>query len=93
MNTLNDIIASRLEKNLGVPEKKSNLATKHQVDGVYYAKKLGATKPHEFSQVIRYTKLYPNIVASAFSFVIDYPNAKSLLRLFFWKIHQLKVAD
>ena len=94
MQNIQDILSNnRFKKTLAEPEKKYNLTTAHQVNGVFYAKKLGATKPSEFSQVIRFTKLYPQLVPQAFSFCIDYPNAKSLLRLFFWKMNQLKVAN
>jgi hypothetical protein len=69
--------------------KKSKLSTQWQVDGSRYAKSLGATKPSEYGQVIRFTKLNPGIVARAYQFAIDYPNCKSPLRIFFWKFHQL----
>lgn len=70
--------------------KKTNLTTRHQVEGVMYAKKLGAKKPSEFSHVIKCFKVAPNISISAYSYVSDYPNARNLLGLFFWKYYQLK---
>lgn len=87
MNNLADVLQNRLAE---LKEVKSNLTTPHQIQGVYFAKKLGAKKPSEYAQVIKLYKLAPQIVESAYSWVIDYPNAHDLLRLFFWKYWDIK---
>jgi hypothetical protein len=71
-------------------EKKPKLTTPHQVQGVYYAKKLGCKKPAQFGVVIKFYKTDPQAVSRAWSFVSDYPNSRDLFRLFCWKYWQIK---
>jgi hypothetical protein len=88
-----DSLQNILQNKKFIPsQKKSNLTTPHQIQGVMIAKKLGVKKSSEFAQVIRCVKQNPGMAERAYSWVSDYPSARSLLRLFFWKFHQLKSA-
>ena len=90
MQTINqESLLNRLSE-LKQPNKKNRLTTRHQVEGVEVAKKLGAKKSSEFSHVIKCFKVAPNIAQSAYSYISDYPNARNSLALFFWRYYALK---
>lgn len=92
MQSLSNSLFSNLDQLEKVRTRKpvTNLSTRHQVEGAMYAKKLGAKKPSEFSHVIKCFKVAPNISMQAYSWVSDYPNARNLLGLFFWRYYTLK---
>lgn len=69
--------------------KKSNHSTRWQVDGSRYARLLGAKKPSDYAHIIKCCKNNPGLAEVAYNFVVDYPNPRSLLKLFYWKYYQL----
>lgn len=67
-------------------KKQAYITTQHQQVGIEYAKKLGADKK-QYGSIIRLVKLNSSRAAQAYSYAIDYPNARNPIKIFFWKYY------
>lgn len=79
-----------LEKKKFPFSKKAKYITKeYQAYGMKLAGKLGDTK--RASMYIKWAKEKPrSVLERAYSFTIDYPNAKDKSRIFMWKVKELE---
>ncbi len=79
-----------LEKKKFPFSKKAKYMTKeYQMYGMRLAGKLGDSK--RASMYIKWAKEKPrSILERAYSFTIDYPNAKDKSRIFMWKVKELE---
>ena len=65
------------------------ISTEHQMYGLRLAGKLGDTK--RTTMYIKWAKEKPRaILEMAYSFTIDYPNAKDKSKIFMWKVKELE---
>ncbi len=81
---------ANLEKKKFPFSKKAKYMTKeYQMYGMKLAGKLGDSK--RASMYIKWAKEKPrNILERAYSFAVDYPNAKDKSRIFMWKVKELE---
>lgn len=65
------------------------ISQEYQIYGLRLAGKLGDTK--RATMYIKWAKEKPRVVLEmAYSFAIDYPNAKDRSRIFMWKVKELE---
>ena len=70
-------------------DKHKYISTEYQVYGLRLAGKLGDTK--RTTMYIKWAKEKPRaILEMAYSFTIDYPNAKDKSKIFMWKVKELE---
>jgi hypothetical protein len=70
-------------------DKHKYISTEYQVYGLRLAGKLGDTK--RATMYIKWAKEKPRaILEIAYSFAIDYPNAKDKSKIFMWKVKELE---
>jgi len=87
MNSLKDILVKGFSNQL--LDRKKYVTKEFQDYGYRLALKLGDLK--RVSMYIKIAKEKPRVtVEQAFSFSVDYPNAKNKGKLFLWKLKQLE---
>lgn len=94
MQSIKDLINNKDEKYIkSMVDRHKYVTTEYQDYGYRIALQLGQTD--KISLYIKIAKEKPRaLVEQAFSFAIDYPNAKNKGRLFMWKLKELeKEAD
>ena len=80
-------LASNPKKIFG--DKHKYISKEYQYYGLSLARKLGDSK--RATMYIKWAKEKPRVILEkAFSFAIDYPNAKDRSRIFMWKVAQLE---
>ncbi len=76
------------EKNI-LNENHKYISKEYQYYGLRLASKLGDTK--RLTMYIKWAKEKPRVILeTAYSFAIDYPNAKDRSRIFIWKVKELE---
>ncbi len=77
------------KKNVILNEKHKYISKEYQHYGLRLAGKLGDSK--RASMYIKWAKEKPRVILEkAYSFAIDYPNAKDRSRIFMWKVKELE---
>lgn len=77
------------KKNVVINDKHKYISKEYQYYGLSLAGKLGDTK--RTTMYIKWAKEKPRVVLEqAYSFAIDYPNAKDRSRIFMWKVKELE---
>ncbi len=77
------------KKNILNDDKHKYISKEYQYYGLRLAGKLGDSK--RATMYIKWAKEKPRVILEqAFSFAIDYPNAKDRSKLFMWKVKQLE---
>jgi hypothetical protein len=77
------------KKKVIVNDKHKYISQEYQHYGLRLAGKLGDSK--RVSMYIKWAKEKPRVVLErAYSFAIDYPNAKDRSRIFMWKVKELE---
>lgn len=70
-------------------DKHKYISREYQYYGLRLASKLG--DPKRATMYIKWAKEKPRVILeTAFSFAIDYPNAKDRSKIFMWKVKQLE---
>ena len=77
------------KKKVLINDKHKYISKEYQYYGLRLAGKLGDTK--RVTMYIKWAKEKPRVILeTAYSFAIDYPNAKDRSRIFMWKVKELE---
>ncbi len=77
------------KKKVVINDKHKYISKEYQYYGLSLAGKLGDTK--RTTMYIKWAKEKPRVILEkAYSFAIDYPNAKDRSRIFIWKVKELE---
>lgn len=80
------------KKKVIINDKHKYMSKEYQYYGLSLAGKLGDSK--RATMYIKWAKEKPRVILEkAYSFAIDYPNAKDRSRIFMWKVAQLEKED
>lgn len=77
------------KKKVVINDKHKYISKEYQMYGLRLAGKLGDSK--RATMYIKWAKEKPRVILEqAYSFAIDYPNAKDRSRIFIWKVKELE---
>ena len=80
------------KKKVIINDKHKYISKEYQYYGLQLAGKLGDSK--RATMYIKWAKEKPRVILEkAFSFAIDYPNAKDRSRIFMWKVRELEKGE
>ena len=80
------------KKKVILNDKHKYISKEYQYYGLQLAGKLGDSK--RATMYIKWAKEKPRVILEqAYSFAIDYPNAKDRSRLFMWKVRELEKGE
>ena len=92
MESITEVIKyhrEKLNKNGAGPKKRIYISTPYQLRGIEVANKLGVPKQN-YANLIKACKEDRDAFERAFTFTIDALNPHDIIRLFFWKYHQIR---